>query len=450
MSVLEERTGCASGIGGGAMPTARKRPIADEDKTGPLLKHIICPHCWHHFETSGIVWVAKHEDLRGDPVLANEEAYLRFLPTRFTVHGDAIDSRGMACEKLACPRCHLLIPRAFLNYEPLIFSLIGVPFSGKSYFLTSMAWELSRILPTQFSLVFQDLDAASNETFIEYRQKFFLQDDPHQPVGIVKTQQNATSHYDTTTLDGQTTLLPRPLLFSLRPIGRGGQGSKSVPLGRVLCLYDNAGEQFLVHSDTADQPGTQHMARSRVLMFMFDPTQDPRIREACRKVSNDPQLRERAQTLFQAPILTEAATRVREHAHLSSTEKLRQPLMILVGKSDIWGRLVDEDLTTDPYVPPDPPERDHALVNLRRIRSVSAKVRAFLQGLAPEFVATAEDCCEEVVYIPVSALGCSPVSPGEGQMLMIKAADIKPRWVTVPMLYAFSVWAKRLLPARGV
>ncbi|HVA46442.1 MAG TPA: hypothetical protein VNH11_08715 [Pirellulales bacterium] len=50
--------------------------------------------------------MSQHPDLTGDPRLGGDHQQ-RFLPTRFTVEGDAIDTRGFPCNSLACPHCHL-------------------------------------------------------------------------------------------------------------------------------------------------------------------------------------------------------------------------------------------------------------------------------------------------------------------------------------------------------
>jgi len=44
---------------------------------------------------------------------------------------------------------------------------------------------------------------------------------------------------------------------------------------------------------------------SKVLMFLLDPTQDPRFRARCMEVSQDPQIVEPLQTVRQETILSE-------------------------------------------------------------------------------------------------------------------------------------------------
>jgi len=96
----------------------------------------------------------------------------------------------------------------------------------------------------------------------------------------------------------------------------------------VICLYDNAGESFQPGHDTAQNPTTQHLAKSRALFYLFDPTQDPRFREQCRQFSEDPQLRSRPKTqegesaMSQHTLLLEAAQRVRRYAHSGWRQKI--------------------------------------------------------------------------------------------------------------------------------
>ena len=98
---------------------------------GPkLLRQITCPHCWAHFSPEEVLWISEHVDLLGDPILGPEQQQ-RFLPSRYTVEGDAIDARSMTCRELACPRCHLAIPRAMLELEPLFLSILGAPATAR-------------------------------------------------------------------------------------------------------------------------------------------------------------------------------------------------------------------------------------------------------------------------------------------------------------------------------
>ena len=113
----------------------------------PLLPRTTCPHCWASFAPEEALWVSAHTDLLGDPRLGPDEPQ-RFLPTRFDVDGHALDARGLACHHLACPKCHLGMPRGLLEMEPAFVSILGTPACGKSFLLTALTWELRRLLPT--------------------------------------------------------------------------------------------------------------------------------------------------------------------------------------------------------------------------------------------------------------------------------------------------------------
>src|SRR5262245_37514157 len=119
-----------------------------------LLPRTTCPHCWHAFAPEEVLWVSEHHDLRGDPWLPDEP--LRFLPSRFHPDGNALDPRGEVCHHLACPHCHLNVPRELLELEPVFVSAFGAASSGKSFYLATAVRELRLLLPEQFGLGFSD------------------------------------------------------------------------------------------------------------------------------------------------------------------------------------------------------------------------------------------------------------------------------------------------------
>jgi hypothetical protein len=413
----------------------------------PLVKRVTCPHCWYEFRPEQILWVAQHEDLMGDSVL-KEEA-LRFLPTRFTLEGQAIDARGLVCHSLACPACHLVLPRVLLENEVTFISIIGSAGSGKSNFLATMTWELRQRLAKDFAIIFADGDKEANWILNRYEETLFLPEDPERPVVLDKTRTQGDL-YRSVTINGQETQLPKPFLFSLHPGANHPRAARRARLGRIVCLYDNAGEHYNVGQDTAMSPVTRHLSRSKVLMFLLDPTQDPRFRAQCKPVSHDPQVVEPLQTVRQETILSEAAIRFRKHASLSAYQKCDRPLLVLVAKSDIWAPLIpDEDLVSEPIVRDAGGEAHLAVLDFDRIERVSRKIRQLLFSVTPEVVSTAEDFSEEVVYIPVSALGHSPEKYPDKSGLLIKPKDVKPSWVTIPLLYSYARWATGLIAGVG-
>jgi hypothetical protein len=430
--------------GGSAPPEgAGSTTAAPAQGALPLVKRVTCPHCWHEFRPEQILWVAQHEDLMGDNVLKEEP--LRFLPTRFTLDGQAIDARGMVCHSLACPACHLVLPRVLLENEVTFISIIGSAGSGKSNFLATMTWELRQRLAKDFSIIFADGDKEANWILNRYEETLFLPEDPDRPVVLDKTRTQGDL-YRSVYINGQEMQLPKPFLFSLHPGATHPRAARRANLGRIVCLYDNAGEHFNVGQDTALTPVTRHLSRSKVLMFLLDPTQDPRFRAKCKGISQDPQIVEPLQTTRQDTILSEAAIRFRKHAGLSAYQKCDRPLIVLVGKSDIWASLVPgEDFTQEPILREAEGQAHLAVLDLDRIERISRKIRSLLMTLTPEVVSTAEDFASEVVYMPVSALGHSPEKYPDKNGLLIKPRDVHPHWVTIPLLYSYARWAHGLI-----
>jgi hypothetical protein len=402
-----------------------------------LRSEITCPHCWSASRPDELLRVSQHADLLGDPVLG-AEAPARFLPTRFTVEGDALDAGGMSCHALACPRCHLVLPEGLLSVPPLFCSIIGAPASGKSYFLTAMTWRLRHLLPSAFSVAFTDADAVCNRALHEYEQTLFLQEDPAAWVALRKTELQGDL-YDQIQLGRNVVNLPHPFLFFVRP-----SGGAAADAGRVLCLYDNAGEHFQPGADSVTSPVTRHLAHSAALLFLFDPLQDPRFRARCRRAAgetHDPQLDAPAMNARQDAILVEAAVRVRRYARLAPGDKHAGILAVVVTKYDAWEPLLPLDLQREPVA--------EAGVDAARVGGVSAKLRALLLEIAPELVGAAEDFAREVVYVPISSLGRSPEPDPSTGMLGVRPESLQPRWVAAPMLYALSRLVPALVPTAG-
>lgn len=432
----------------GTSDTAQQ-PLTGSSSHG-LVSHVTCPHCWHVFGPQDTMWVSAHSDLIGDAVLGPEKSS-RFVPTRFNIEGRALDARGVPCEQLACPRCHLFLPRSAIEAEPLFLSIIGGPKTGKSYLLASMTWSLRKQLPSGFAVAFSDADTVTNQQLNDYEATLFLPEDPEKLIAIAKTEESGDM-YDQANLNGHTVSLPRPFLFNMRPMPEHVNTKEAHRLGRLICLYDNAGESFQPGKDTMASPVTQHLAKSRVLMFLFDPTQDPRFRDRCRKFSHDPQLVSGRGTQRQETLLVEASLRVKRYANVAPNKKYDRPLLVLVPKSDVWASLIDEDLVTDPILHKAVAGRI-AAVDVKRIERISQKLRALLLRETPELVSAAEDFCQQVVYIPVSALGNSPEESeltGGSKGLFIRPKNISPHWAAVPVLYMFAKWTTGLIGGNGL
>lgn len=393
---------------------------------------IVCPHCWHHFEVEEFLFIARHQSLVGDPVLG-AEAQQRFLPSRFTPEGNAIDASGMSCPDMACPRCHLRIPQPASEMPPLFLSIVGATASGKSYYLTSMVWELRKIMPREFAISFTDTDAISNQILNDFEETLFLPSDQDELVALRKTELQGEL-YNQVMINDMLINLPKPFMFSISPTEHHPEYEKiRQRMSRTLVLYDNAGEHFEPGMDSVDNPTTQHLLQSDTIFFLYDPTKDIRFRN--RLSGADPQIARGAKTQRQEVILTEMINRIKKYSGLRAAAKTGKTLMLIVSKCDLWKHLVDDSLPDTPWAWD--AGKNTTLFDLETVRSASWNIRCLLEEICPEVVATAESFSGDVLYLPNSALGNSPEINPETGMTGIRSNDIHPFWAPVPMLYFF-------------
>jgi hypothetical protein len=396
------------------------------------LDRTTCPHCWHRFEPHETLAVARHTGLRSPSVV---EGALRFRPSRFSEAGNPIDPMGEECLELACPRCFLVISRSNLGIPPLFASIVGAPASGKSYYLATATWTLRQTLPL-FGWALTDASPHDNAIIQSNEQRLFLPADPHRPVMLAKTDQSGGELYSRVDLRGRSELLLRPFQFLLTSTAAAqGNGSPK----RLLVLYDNAGEHFLPGSALGTD-ATRHLAQSRVIMFLFDPTQDPRMRAVCHQ--DDPQVTKGPRgggfieaVTRQELILGEMAHRIRLIKNANPSEPLKASLIVILAKADLHEPFGTVLRNQSPVIR----SGQHASLDLDLIREMSKLCRSVILKSCPEFVACAEATARKVLYIPASALGCSPeeTHAADGSVFFgIKPERIRPLWVEVPFLLA--------------
>lgn len=399
------------------------------------------------------MWVAAHQDLLDDPRYGDR--HRRFLPSRFDLLGRAIDPLGEACTEIACPNCLLTIARDLLELPPVFLSILGAPSSGKSYFLATAIWQLRRALSSQFQVSLEDADPAANRKLHEYEELLFLSRDPDEPVALPKTELDGDL-YQKAFIRDQTVLYARPFVFRLRLLPDHLRADEDARFARTVCLYDNAGENFLPGVDSTTRPGTRHLSVSKALLFLFDPTQHTAFRQACHGRSNDPQMQGAAdhkelKTLTrQDQILTEAASRINAGQPTSQRTRDARPLIVVVTKFDSWVCLTGQkELSSDILIQRSPAGLNS--LHVERLRAVSNQIRVLMNRHVPEIVAAAEAFSNDVTYIPVSALGTSPElgPPGANgkRALLIRPREIRPSWIEIPFLYALQRTIPGLIPA---
>jgi hypothetical protein len=409
----------------------------------PINSTIICPNCWFRFPPQDILWIAAHPSLRGDPTLGPDSA-IRFLPTRFNVLGNALDSKGANCDRTACPRCRLSVARACIENRPIFLSIAGTPSCGKSFLLASMSHQTRNTLPAKFKVSFQDADPACNLVLHGYEEQLFYSPEPSRPVRLKKTEEQGDD-YVATKLDGNLVQLVSPFLFSVKPANGHLNESKSDTLSRVIAMYDNAGESFAPGRDAADNPVTRHLGQSMAVLFCYDPMQDARLRAKLVGKTNDLQATSQAVNARQETILYEVMQRIRKLRGMSQSESTERPLLLLVTKYDAWHSLLpDTDLRlVDPFV-----QRSdgQSAIDLRVVREVSRRTRDMLFGTSPDLVTAVESFSTNPWFIPVSATGAPPKMDEATGISGVRPCDLQPIWCDIPLLVAMSLAGIGLVP----
>lgn len=181
-------------------------------------------------------------------------------------------------------------------------------------------------------------------------------------------------------------------------------------------------------------PVTRHLAKSKCLIFLADPTQDIGFRASSRDL-NHPQIQV-GTTCRQDVVLNETAERLRRLSGLRMGERIRRPVIICVTKYDVWQPLLGMDLPAKPWH--GLPGQSPPVLRIDIVQEASRQVHDLLSRRMPEFVHAVDAFAEHVTYVPVTATGCPPVTSDDGQVVGFRPKEIRPFWVEVPMLLAIA------------
>ena len=401
-----------------------------------LVKQITCPNCWEKFKPENIKAISKHSDLLGDEIVGENE-YRRFLPIEFSVQGNPIDAKGVETDEYACPACNLEIHDSFLESSSLFVSLIGAPASGKSYYLATLIWGLRNLMP-KLGFLFTDADPEANGVVCDYEKTLFLNPKKDELTEIPKTQTDDPRLYRMIKQKGVTVRMTRPMKFLMKMTQNHRNYDETSKGSRILVMYDNAGEDYLPKKGEFGSSVIEHLAKAHVLFMLFDPTQDTRF-----KIKSDVEVQS-INTVRQETILGEVASKIRRSLGISPSVKIKTPLVIIVPKFDLL-EIPEISLEAEPLITS---KNGVLAVDGKRINRYSQILRDYFMERSPEMVALADEITDHVVYIPVSSLGTQAecVKSDGHKLFGIRPQNIKPHWVTAPLLYAFSHWASGMIP----
>ena len=394
-----------------------------------------CPICWQHFDNKDILHVASHPDLRGDELLGANEMR-RFIPSQYDEDGHPLDDFGLPAPDMACPHCHQRLPQGFLELPHHIFSMVGAPASGKSYYLAILVQQLKRCLFEKFSLGFGDQDPAYNVKLNDTSNRLFRASTPEE-AAINKTQLSG-GVYRRVLRAGQEVDLPMPYIFNCSRFDV--EGSE-----KCIVFYDNAGEHFLPQNSTADDFHILHMAKAAGLFFLFDPVSNIEFRRRLRE-SEDPQMKlKNYESDSQDVILAQMNAKIKRALGIALTGKLDVPLAIMVNKSDIWLELLAEHGELE-----DPIVEGH--LDMGILDRNSEVIHSLMAHLCPAVVANAKKLSSEIRYFAISAFGHSPFiyedSDTGRKMIAPDPEKIEPQMLEIPTIWVLSKIAPGLIPTR--
>lgn len=391
-----------------------------------------CPVCWLKFDRGDTMNVAVHASLRGDPILG-EAQMQRFYATRFNDRGQAVDAMSIPAPELACPHCRRKLPPGFLDMPHHIFSIVGAPSSGKSYYLSVLVKVLQNTLFRHFGCSFRDADPSENVILNQMKNQLFSASSVEDAV-LAKTELEGAM-YETLPRLGRKVRLPKPFIFNI------SNPRDSVQDFSVV-FYDNAGEHFEPTRNSADSPGAQHIAAASGIFFLFDPLHNTEFQRRLVGL-DDPQLDSR-RIDQQDVILAESEVRIKSLLGLDSRQRIATPLAVIVGKSDTWQHLLGTSGIRTPL--------EKGFLDLDIVEENSVLVRDLLLDIAPAIVANAEAISSDVKFFAASPLGGSPVEFTDARGVTMIGPDpskLKPQHVEIPTLWVLSKVAGGIVKTRS-
>lgn len=351
-----------------------------------------CPVCWLHFDGKHIKHIAASEELLGDKIKGQDE-YKRFIPKNWNALGNALDKFGRPAPDTACPHCHSRLPAGFIESEQHIFSVVGAPSAGKSYYLAILISELRERLSRKFEITLMDQDPTYNSKLNDTIHRLFSAQTPLEG-RITKTDRRG-ANYQSVYRFGQEVDLPAPFMYNI-------SRTKVENTDSCLVFYDNAGEHFLPTFSQAEDFQIEHVAKASAIFFLYDPLANIKIKQALLSKGTSDQVKREGAADQQSTILAQMNVKISRALGKALGEKLKAPMAVMIGKCDLWHPLVkDWDKIREPV------SKDGTL-NLDAIESNSLIIKEFLNQYARDIVSSVERISEKVCFFPLSAFGHKP------------------------------------------
>ena len=414
----------------------REPQISVEESEVPILT---CPNCFWRFPAEQLLFISNTTTLVFDHRL-RANVPLRFVPTRFTSDGDAIDPGGMPCRETACPHCHLKVPRLLTRRRTFSISTITLSRSGpRSSPFTAMANCFCK-LDQSMGLRLQDIDMDGNQILRYFEAlKQPRHDTRGMPLEAPLEYYSGVYFHDH---DGAATMLSKPCLFHLDPLSNHPGYAYRNKIARVACLYSNYSEEFEEFINPLGMSTVRHITDACGLIFVFDPTQLVQIAALLRRDS-EPQWRSKDRNRLEM-VYGHVINKISQLRGLQSTERLNVPIVVAVTNFAKWRPLLGP--TELPSVYSDIDENSVRFLDTGVVQTISKACRGMLMQHAPEIIGMFESHCraKDILYVPMSE------QTNELESTTMSWRTISPIWAEVPLLTLIAKMEPELLPCTNV
>lgn len=155
---------------------------------------------------------------------------------------------------MVCNKCKMILPGGILDYKKYMrFSIVGVPQSGKSNFLTAMMYELMN--DSRVPFVFEPISSDTKRIFQDNVNHMY---NPDYPEPVDKTEE----HFE----------MPPPQLWKITDSRHLNGNTRDV---YSLTYFDGAGEDY----EKLDDRVVRYLNGSKCLFILFDPLKELRIKQ---------------------------------------------------------------------------------------------------------------------------------------------------------------------------
>jgi len=371
--------------------------VTDGCKGDVYMPKFVCPFCISEYNSNKIRYFCPDE-------YCGAEATPGFFTKLFNRSkrikcSNPHHPNGFATKRV-CPmsECGETIPLSALQNPSLPISIVGVPSSGKTNYITVMIEELHSARGLHFNIGFQN-----NETML------------HQKENRDKIYEKRTPP------DSTRYLFPLPQIWEIRNRNIGP---------RNFTIFDGAGEGVTISKDSSVG---RYISKSKAILLVVDPLTLSKVRgngildEEVIKNSLAGNMGE----VWQAnTVLTRINTEIRELQHITGNAKLKIPVAVVFTKFDTilnkYPEFSQDALIRQPRL-----TVTNGVISMEEIEQVNAEIENWLYAIGEDgFLSALANNFEEYKLFGVSSYGSPPLSPNE-------LPEIRPHRVLDPMLWLF-------------